>query len=77
MLPAVIELAEGRYLRPGDRRRAVVGAAFAASRGLAPGDTLTLEGEAYEVVGVLERMQTAPDRFVIVPIAVRISGAAA
>jgi ABC-type antimicrobial peptide transport system permease subunit len=64
-----LPVAEGRYLRPGDRRRAVVGAAFAASRRLAPGDTLMLEGEPYEVVGVLERMQTAPDRFVIVPIA--------
>ena len=59
----------GRFLRPGDRRRAVVGAAFAASHGLAVGSPLTLEGERYEVVGVLDRMMTAPDRFVIVPIA--------
>ena len=32
------------------------------------GGTLTLEGEPYEIVGVLDRMLTAPDRFVIVPI---------
>lgn len=59
----------GRFLREGDRGVAVVGAALAASRGLAVGDRLTLEGRTYEVVGVLERTLTAPDRFVIVPIA--------
>jgi hypothetical protein len=58
----------GRYLREGDRHRAVVGASFAASHGLSPGSQLALEGETYEVVGVLERMLTAPDRFVIVSI---------
>jgi putative ABC transport system permease protein len=59
----------GRFLREGDRRVAVVGAAFAAARDLRVGGRLTLEGAGYEVVGVLERMLTAPDRFVIVPIA--------
>jgi putative ABC transport system permease protein len=59
----------GRFLRPGDGRVAVAGAAFAASRGLRVGSRLGLEGESYEIVGVLERTLTAPDRFVIVPIA--------
>ena len=59
----------GRFLRESDRRVAVVGAAFAASRGLGVGSRLTLEGHPYEIVGVLDRMMTAPDRFVIVPIA--------
>jgi putative ABC transport system permease protein len=59
---------DGRFLRAGDRRMAVVGASFAASHGLRVGGKLTLEGEPYEIVGVLERMLTAPDRFVIVPI---------
>jgi len=58
----------GRYLRAGDRHRAVVGAAFAASHGLGVGSGLALEGATYEVVGILERMLTAPDRFVFVPI---------
>jgi putative ABC transport system permease protein len=58
----------GRFLRAGDRHTAVVGASFATSHGVQVGSRLTLEGEAYEVVGVLERMLTAPDRFVIVPI---------
>ena len=39
------------------------------SRGLTVGSRLDLEGVSYEVVGVLERMLTAPDRFVIVSIA--------
>ncbi|HXH83554.1 MAG TPA: ABC transporter permease [Candidatus Tectomicrobia bacterium] len=64
-----LPVAQGRALREGDRKRAVLGAAFAASRGLGVGEHLTLEGQRYEIVGVLERMLTAPDRFVLVPIA--------
>ena len=58
----------GRSLRPGDRGVAVLGASFAASHGLRVGSTLTLEGEPFQVAGVLERTLTAPDRFVMVPI---------
>src|SRR5437899_6008063 len=64
----MLPVQDGRFLREGDRRKAVIGASFAASRGLAVGSRLELEGQAYEVVGVLERMLTAPDRFVIVSI---------
>ena len=59
----------GRFLREGERHVAVLGDSLAASRGVGVGSRLTLEGQSYEVVGVLERMMTAPDRFVIVPIA--------
>jgi putative ABC transport system permease protein len=59
----------GRFLRDGDRHAAVVGSSFAVSHGLDVGGRLDLEGRPYEVVGVLERMLTAPDRFVIVSIA--------
>jgi putative ABC transport system permease protein len=58
----------GRFLRGGDRGVAVVGASFAASHGLDVGARLTLENRAYEIVGVLQRTLTAPDRFVILPI---------
>jgi ABC-type antimicrobial peptide transport system permease subunit len=58
----------GRQIGPGDREVAVLGASFADSRGLGVGDVLTLDGQRFKIVGVLERMLTAPDRFVIVPI---------
>src|SRR4051812_12427407 len=60
---------EGRFLRDGDRHVAVLGASLAASRGLGVGGRLVLEGQPYEIVGVLDRMLTAPDRFVMVSIA--------
>ena len=63
-----LPVSAGRFLRAGDRRVAVVGSAFAVSHGFSVGGRVTLEGEPYEVVGVLERTLTAPDRFVIVPI---------
>jgi putative ABC transport system permease protein len=63
-----LPVAQGRNLQPGDRRVAVVGASFASSRGLRVGDSLVLEGTAYEVVGILQRTLTAPDRFVVVSI---------
>jgi hypothetical protein len=58
----------GRRLRPGDRGVAVLGAAFAASRGLGTSDPLLLDGRPFTVVGVLDRTLTAPDRFVMVSI---------
>jgi ABC-type antimicrobial peptide transport system permease subunit len=64
----VLPVAQGRNLVAGDRRVAVVGASFAASHGLRIGDRLPLEGEAFEVVGILERTLTAPDRFVVMSI---------
>jgi putative ABC transport system permease protein len=61
-------VSRGRFLRARDRGVAVVGADFAAARGLRVGDRVTLGGRAFEVVGVLERLLTAPDRFVMVPL---------
>ena len=63
-----LPVATGRFLRPGDRRAVVVGADFASARRLRPGGRLSLEGRPYTVVGVLERMLTAPDRFAVVPL---------
>ncbi|HEY7869220.1 MAG TPA: ABC transporter permease [Methylomirabilota bacterium] len=59
----------GRALRAGDRGVAVLGSDFAASRRLAPGATLELAaGRRFQVVGVLDKTLTAPDRFAIVPL---------
>ena len=58
----------GRWLRAGDRRTAVLGSDFAASRHLAVGDTISLGGQDFTVVGILDKTFTAPDRFALVPI---------
>ncbi len=58
----------GRVLRAGDRGVALVGSDFATSRHLRPGGRLELSGRAFEVVGVLDKTLTAPDRFAIVPL---------
>jgi putative ABC transport system permease protein len=63
-----LPVARGRFLRPDDRRRATPGADFAAARGLRVGGTVRLGAIDFEVVGILERMLTAPDRFAFVPI---------
>jgi ABC-type lipoprotein release transport system permease subunit len=60
--------AEGRTLVPTDRGRVVVGAELAAGRALRAGSRLRIGERDFEVVGVLERLLTAPDRFAIVPI---------
>jgi putative ABC transport system permease protein len=59
-------VSRGRFLRAGDRGVAAVGADFAGARGLRVGDRVMLGGRDFEVVGVLERLLTAPDRFVMV-----------
>jgi ABC-type antimicrobial peptide transport system permease subunit len=64
-----LPLRTGRFFREGDRHVAVIGASFATSRNLGVGSHIKLDDETFEVIGVLERMLTAPDRFVIVPIA--------
>ncbi len=61
-------IAHGRDLAPGDRGRVVVGAELAASRTLRPPASLRIGDRDFEVVGILERLLTAPDRFAIVPI---------
>jgi ABC-type antimicrobial peptide transport system permease subunit len=58
----------GRFLRTGDRRVAVLGTDFAASRRLQIGSMLVLDGLEFAVVGVLEKTLTAPDRFAMVAI---------
>jgi ABC-type lipoprotein release transport system permease subunit len=61
-------MAQGRALVPADRGRVVLGAELAAGRALRPGGSIRIGDRHFEVVGVLERLLTAPDRFAIVPI---------
>lgn len=62
-------LASGRFLAPGGRGGVVLGADFAAAHGLAAGGRLRIGARDFEVVGVMERLLTAPDRFAIVSLA--------
>lgn len=61
-------IAEGRALTAADRGRVVVGAELAAGRGLHPGARLRIAERDFEVIGVGERLLTAPDRFAQVTI---------
>ncbi len=61
-------IAEGRVLVPTDRGRVMVGAELAAGRALRSGSHLRIGERDFEVVGVLERLLTAPDRFAVLPI---------
>lgn len=64
-----LPVGSGRFLRANDRGVVVVGADFAASRKLRVGSRLELAaGRTFEVVGVLDKTLTAPDRFAIVPL---------
>ena len=63
-----LPLAHGRDLARQDRGRAVVGAELAAGQTLRPGSRLRIGARDFEVVGILDRLLTAPDRFAIVPI---------
>ena len=61
-----LQVAIGRPLRTGDRRAAVLGADFAASRHLRVGASVPLGGQDFAIVGILEKTFTAPDRFALV-----------
>jgi putative ABC transport system permease protein len=63
-----LPVGSGRPLRPGDRRATVLGADFAGSRHLGAGGSVALGGQDFTIVGILEKIFTAPDRFALVPI---------
>jgi putative ABC transport system permease protein len=63
-----LPVGSGRPLRPGDRRATVLGADFAGSRHLGAGGSVALGGQDFTIVGILEKIFTAPDRFALVSI---------
>lgn len=63
-----IGIESGRMLEAGDEYVALLGYRYADESMLTPGDTLELEDEDFEVVGVLEEMGTEDDTMVILPI---------
>ena len=63
--------ASGRALRPGDEGRylTVLGTDLARQHEVGVGDSITMRGAEFEVVGVLEPTLTAPDNSAMVPLA--------
>jgi putative ABC transport system permease protein len=58
----------GRLLEPGERGVTVIGADLAERYGLRVGDTFTMRDRPFEVIGVLERTLTFPDKIAYVPL---------
>ncbi len=69
-LETFIEAAQGRFLRAEDEGRKVVvfGSDIARQEDASIGDTVTIRGQAFEVVGVLAPTLTAPDTTAYVPL---------
>jgi len=68
--PAIeLRVDAGRLLEPGEDGRTVIGADLAERYGLRVGDTFTMREHEFEVVGVLERTLTFPDKIAYVPLA--------
>jgi putative ABC transport system permease protein len=65
-----LSYASGRALTPADEGSnvAVLGSDIARQQDTRVGDTFTLRGEPFEVVGILEPTLTAPDTTVVVPL---------
>jgi putative ABC transport system permease protein len=65
------DLAQGRSLGAADEGSfvAVIGSAIAAKRDARLGDTITVHGHAFTVVGILQPTLTAPDSTIAVPFA--------
>jgi len=64
-----INVARGRDLRAGDDRAAVIGADFAASAHANLGSTISLYGNSFHVVGVIDKSFTIFDAAIVVPFA--------
>lgn len=64
-----LTLAAGREADAGERRVAVVGADFAVTEHVHPGDVIALYGNSYTVIGVYDKSFTLFDEAVVVPFA--------
>jgi putative ABC transport system permease protein len=66
---ARLSVARGRDLEPGARRMAVIGPDFATAGHVTVGAVISLQGNSFTVVGVLDKTFTIFDAAVIVPFA--------
>jgi putative ABC transport system permease protein len=65
----VSDVAQGRELEPDDRGKVVVGSDLVAQLDAEVGGTVEVRGGEYEVVGILGRTLTAPDKAVVMSFA--------
>jgi putative ABC transport system permease protein len=56
-----MKASSGRLLQPGDNGKVVVGCDLVDKLGAKVGGTVTIRGEQFEVVGILDKTLTAPD----------------
>lgn len=63
-----VVLSRGRFFRPGERGAAVVGVDLANFKHVRVGDTLSVKGREFQVVGLIERTLTVRDNIVFVPL---------
>jgi len=64
-----LNYAEGRALKASDRGKAVVGADLVKKLDAEVGKDITVRGEKFEVVGIMEKTLTAPDKEVMISMA--------
>jgi putative ABC transport system permease protein len=62
------DVVEGRKLEADDRGTCVVGADLVDKLGAEVGETITVRGQEFEVVGILGKTLTAPDKAVQIPL---------
>ena len=65
----VLPVDAGRLLLPGEEGTTVIGADLAEHYNLRVGDTFTMREHDFEVIGVLQRTLTFPDKIAYVPLA--------
>lgn len=66
--PYRLEVAKGRRLNGQDRGRVVVGSKLATDKHLSVGDSTTILGQPFEVVGILEYLNSDPDGYYVMNI---------
>jgi putative ABC transport system permease protein len=64
-----VNFSDGRDMQPGERGVAVVGSDLVQKLDAQVGETITLRGREFEVVGIMEKTLTAPDTTVSIALA--------
>lgn len=63
-----MKTSQGRSLNWDDSRKAVIGQDIAKDKSLSIGETVKIRGFKFKVVGITEKMLTAPDKIVFIPL---------